>query len=369
MKRNTAKRITAALLCFIMIFSCTEGAFAASKSDTKEITITMTGDLMCDTKYQQYLYDEDKGTFEFDATFKYVKKIFNDSDFTVGNLETCVASGYKLSRDRHYRNGEPYMNAPKKYLRALKRAGFDGLILANNHILDTDLTGAKRTIDAIEEAGFKHTGMYRSSSDKRYFILKKNGIKVAFLAYATHYNYNDYKLSSKTQTAVLGRFADSRVKADVKAAKKAGADYIVAYMHAGTEYTYAVNSQQKEIARSLARNGVDFIVGSHPHVLQRASYIQTGSRKVPVIFSMGNFTGKLRRAKTRETAILKITVQKTSSGKVSLKKKEYIPVYMSTKWSGEKMVLIPEGYKAGTKKSRDMLEGHFSKINKIIYNK
>ncbi|MBO5995066.1 MAG: CapA family protein [Firmicutes bacterium] len=357
------------VMAAVMVFCGTAEGFGAdgSSSGKDEITITLTGDLMCDTKFQRFLYDEEAKTFEFDPTFKYVKKIFNDSDFTVGNLETCVSSSHKISRDLHFKNNEPYMNAPKKFLRALKRAGYDGLILANNHTLDTGLSGLRNTIDAIDELGLKHTGLYKSSGNKHYFTFKKNGIKVAFLAYATYYNYYDYTLTYAQRQVYLSQFSEAKVKADVKAAKDAGADYIIAYMHAGDENTYKISQQQKTICNALTKYGVDYIVGSHPHYLQRKGAYYKGSKKVPVIYSLGNFTGKLRRKKTRETAILKITLKKDDKGKVSLKKKEFIPVFMVTKWAGKKMVLLPEGTKAG-KKSREMLEKHFKHIRKIINN-
>ena len=368
MNRKLFKKTLIMIMAVVMIFCGTAVGFGAdSTSSDNEITITMTGDLMCDTKFQRYLYDEEAKTFNFDPTFKFVKRIFKESDFTVGNLETCVSSTHKLSRDLHVKNNEPYMNAPKKFLRALKKAGYDGLILANNHTMDTGLSGLRNTIDAIDDVGMKHTGLYKSSGNTHYFIFKKNGIKVAFLAYATYYNYYDYTLTYAQRQIYLSQFSESKVKADVKAAKDAGADYIIAYMHAGDENTYKISEQQRTICRALTKYGVDYIVGSHPHYIQRKGAYYKGSKKVPVIYSMGNFTGKLRRLKTRETVILKVTLKKDDKGKVSLKKKEFIPVYMAEKWNGEKMVLLPEGYKA-SKASQEMLDKHFKHIRNIINN-
>ena len=223
MKKQITKVSIVICVALVMVLVTAGSGFAGSSSSSSsesEITITMTGDLMCDTKFQKYLYD--------------VKEIFKDSDFTVGNLETCVAPSKALSRDLHFKNNQPYMNAPRKFLRALKRAGFDGFILANNHTLDTGTSGIKETLQSIDDLGLKHTGLYTSSKDKRYFILKKNGIKVAFLAYATHYNYRDYSLTVNDQKRMLAKFSQANIKADVKAARKAGAQYIIAYMHAGS---------------------------------------------------------------------------------------------------------------------------------------
>ena len=371
MKKQITKVSIVICVALVMVLVTAGSGFAGSSSSSSsesEITITMTGDLMCDTKFQKYLYDEESKTFDFDGTFKYVKEIFKDSDFTVGNLETCVAPSKALSRDLHFKNNQPYMNAPRKFLRALKRAGFDGFILANNHTLDTGTSGIKETLQSIDDLGLKHTGLYTSSKDKRYFILKKNGIKVAFLAYATHYNYRDYSLTVNDQKRMLAKFSQANIKADVKAARKAGAQYFIAYMHAGSENTYKVSDQQKTMANALAKAGVDFIVGSHPHWVQRKATYHDGDKKVPTIYSMGNFTGKLRSAKTRETVILTVTLKKDSNGNVSLKKKKYTPVYMMTKWNGGKMVLLPEGYKCKTKKNQDKIDSHFEHIRKVLNN-
>ena len=357
------RRIAAALLAVIVLLG-TSCAYAGSSSD--EMIITMTGDLMCETMYQQDLYDEEDGSYHFDQTFKYVQKYFDESDFTVGNLETCVAPGKIMSIDLRYKDDKPYMNAPEEYLRALKRAGFDGLILANNHTLDTGISGLRKTIKAVREEGFKQTGLYLSKKSKHYFILQKNDIRVAFLGYATYYNNRDHKLTKAKQKKYLSKFSEKRLKADIKAAKKAGANYIVAYMHAGTENTYNVNDRQKKIARIMAKNGVDFIVGSHPHCLQKKGIIKYKGRKVPVVYSMGNFTGKLKRDLTRETALVRITLKKNANGKVSLKNRKFIPVFMADRWEGEKMVLIPEGYKAKNMDDQKTLDDHFTHIRDIL---
>lgn len=336
------------------------------RSASDEMVLMLTGDLMCDYKYQNEVYNKKSKKFNFDDTFKYVKILFDSADYVVGNLEGNIASSYPISMKRPRYRGNPFLNGPSSYLKALKKAGFDGLVMANNHNCDTYVKGLRQTVRAVDKAGFRHTGAYNSSKDKHYFILKKNGIKVAFLSYATNFNGLDKSISKTSKNRYLSKYTESRARKEIKQAKKAGADYVIVYLHAGREYTQKISGNQSKIVRSLAKMGADFVVGSHPHVLQRTGYVKNGSKKVYYVYSMGNFTGKLWRTQTRETAILRITLSKNSSGKVSLKNKQYIPCYMKDSSKEGKMVLIPEGYRTADTKLQKELDRHYRNIRSLL---
>ncbi len=336
------------------------------RSASDEMVLMLTGDLMCDYKYQNAVYDSKTKKYNFDDTFKYVKILFKRADYVVGNLEGNFSSSYPLSVSRPRYKGKPYLNGPSSYLTALKRAGFDGLVMANNHNCDTNLKGLKETVRAVDRAGFRRTGAYASKKDRHYFVLNKNGIKVAFLSYATYFNGLEKSIAAKSRNVFLSRYSPSKAKKEIKKAKKAGANYVIVYIHAGREYTPNITGTQKKIIKSLAKSGADFIIGSHPHVLQRTGYVKVGKRKVNFVYSMGNFTGKLVRTSTRETAILKITLKKNSSGKVSLKSRQYIPCYMKDSSREGKMVLIPEGYRTRDAALQNELNQHFKNIKNLL---
>ena len=336
------------------------------KSPSDEMVLMLTGDLMCDHKYQSAVYDSKTGRYNFDDTFKYVKILFNSADYVVGNLEGNISSSSPISVNRPRYRGKPYLNGPSSYLTALKRAGFDGLVMANNHNCDTNLKGLKETVRAVDRAGFRRTGAYASKKDRHFFIVNKNGIKVAFLSYATYFNGLEKSIAAKKRNIYLSKYSASKARKEIKKARKAGANYVIVYVHAGKEYTQNITGTQKNIIKSLAKSGADFIIGSHPHVLQRTGYVKAGKRNAYYVYSMGNFTGRLTRTATRETAILKLTLKKNSAGKVALKSTQYIPCYMKDSSKDGEMILIPEGYRTRDAALQNELDKHFSNIRSLL---
>ena len=104
-------------------------------------------------------------------------------------------------------------------------------------------------------------------------------------------------------------------------------------MHWGTEYRTTANSEQEKLANFLFKNGVDVILGNHPHVLEpmekKTINLEDGSTKdVFVIYALGNFTADQRDEITRDSAILNLTITKNSVGKISIDKVDYVPIYM-----------------------------------------
>ena len=104
-------------------------------------------------------------------------------------------------------------------------------------------------------------------------------------------------------------------------------------MHWGTEYRTTANSEQEELADFLFENGVDIILGNHPHVIEpmekRTITLEDGTEKeVFVVYALGNFTADQRDEITRVSAILNLTITKNSDGIISIDKVDYVPIYM-----------------------------------------
>ena len=319
-----------------------------TKTNTKnkndgEATIMFTGDLMAQSFMQRAYYSTDTDSFDYTPVFKYVKKVFKKADMVVGNLETCVSSSTNLPLEEYYReNGKPMMNVDAAFLDAIKDAGIKTVTMSNNHNTDGGIQGIYETLDAVDEAGIKHTGLYRDSKEKRYMILKVDNIKVGIISYA--YYYND--LTSFTDVDIaehLSYYSKDQLKKDVKAVKKAGAEYVIACLHCGTEYSDIVSLRQQEITKYMISHGVDYVIGHHPHVIQPGVNRSYKKTKHPVIYSLGNLTTTATTEKIKESIVVSITLKKDKkSGKVTLKKNDYIPCYVSTVGEDE-YVIIPEG--------------------------
>lgn len=258
-----------------------------------------------------------EGTWNFSDSFMYAREILRRGDLVIGNLETMISQSSPLGMQIHRLEGKPYLNAPASYLDALKYAGYDLLTMANNHNVDTGLRGIYETIRNVDDWGFMHTGLFSSKSDDRYIIVEVNGIRIGMVSYSAFYNDKDSNLTESGQDVLLNRYASDRAKADIWAARKAGAEFVIAFIHWGAENTHDTTWNQEQYARTLARAGADYIVGSHPHALQRYDIIETSDgREVPVVYSMGNFLSNMQRDINNDTIILQLNLQREDDGSV-----------------------------------------------------
>ena len=324
-------------------------------------TIMLTGDLMCQPRQQLAGYNGK--TFDFTSTFKYVTPIFEEADVVIGNLETLVSKSLPLSKDMNRLQGKPYLNSPSQWLDALQDAGFDAFILANNHDCDGGKTGITETLAELDSRGIPNTGLYDSKDDKHYFIIESNGIKIGVLSYAGYFNKKNQLLGDDTWMLSM----NAQASEDVKALKAAGAEYIIAYSHAGTEYSQVPNERQERFGKILAQAGVDYIIGSHPHVLQPYDEIKCDGKTIPYMYSMGNFTSAMLKDITKETIILSITLEKDERG-VTLADQEYYPCYMLDEYKGKKFVLMPESVAKEDSSLSSELASNYKHIKKIVGN-
>ena len=343
-------RIIPILLMLVLVLSASsaygesgaDGSVSQGLPDSSEseVTLMFTGDLMCQPSQQTAAFNGK--AYNFKPTFKYVKNIFDNADFVVGNLETLISKSLPLTKDMNRLQSKPFLNGPEAYLDALQYAGFDAFIMANNHGCDGGELGITETLDALDSRGIPHTGIFRDRSEKRYFILEQNDIKIGILSYATYFNKKEKFLPADKREDMINRITQAKINADIKALREEGADYIVAYNHCGTEYSQEPASRQESYGVMFASAGVDYIIGSHPHVLQPFDLIRYNNLKVPYIYSMGNFASSMIDPITKETIILSITLKKTETGEVSLAEQEYYPCYMLDEYEGEPFVLMPE---------------------------
>lgn len=63
------------------------------------------------------------------------------------------------------------------------------------------------------------------------------------------------------------------------------ADFVLAYVHWGTEYSHQLEDVQTETAKLYLDAGADAIIGAHSHCLQGLEYYDGK----PIIYSLGNY--------------------------------------------------------------------------------
>lgn len=301
--------------------------------------IMLTGDLMCQAG-QQTAAIAKYGVYDFRDSFSRVKEILSSADLTVGNLESTLYDKAPYMSEQSRMDGKIYVNGPSSFLGALRDAGFDLLVTANNHCLDTGLPGLFDTLNSLDRYGFMHTGTFTPDADRRFVLVEINGIRLAFVAYSTFFNGRSSLIIPSGQDRFLGRFSFENAKRDINAAREAGAEFVISYMHAGTEYSHRENDNQIHTAQLLADAGADYIVGSHSHSLQKYDTVTSfDGRSVPVVYSMGNFISHQTRLVSKDTAILCLRIEKDADG---LRFSDgYIPCHVLEGCAGGSYVIEP----------------------------
>lgn len=333
--------------------------------------LMFTGDLMC-LKGQQYDAGVKKG-FDFYPSFKYVTPIFKSADLVCANLESLLSESNPLTKDLVYENNEPQCNGPVDYLNALKKAGIDMLATANNHTCDWGPVGITETKKHLDEYGFANVGTHYNESDpqkagERYVIFDVKGIRVAILSY-THIINQRGKMNDSEMATMVHCFDRDIVKKDIEDARKDGAEFIAVYLHQGIENTEQLNETQIEDSAFVAEAGADLIIGSHPHCLQKCTYIKTSdNRRVLCMYSMGNFVSSMAKDINNDTIILRVEVTRTagkSESRVMMTDASYIPCRVQAK-DNHSFVVLPTSKKLNGGLSSSSLKSAAQRIAKIM---
>lgn len=293
--------------------------------DTK-ITMSVIGDIMCHDSQYKDAYVSDSDSYDFSYVFSDVQQYIQLADIAVGNLETTFA-GKSVGYSNY-----PTFNTPEQLAYNLKTLGLDVISTANNHSLDKGYKGLVSTLDFLDEAGLVHTGTYRSVEEQNQITIQNvKGISMAFLSFT--YGTNGIAVPSGKEYCI--NLIDKEfISNQIQLAKEQNPDMICVFMHWGIEYQTKQNKTQKDLADFLFENGVDVILGGHPHVLQpmekREITLEDGTTKDGfIVYSLGNFISGQRDDDTKSSAILNLAITKNGvTGKITIDEATYTPVYM-----------------------------------------
>ena len=333
----------------------------ATVEDTT-INLTAIGDIMCHGPNYKAAYNSSTNTYDFSPFFKNISNYTSNADITIGNLETTFAG-----QARGY-SGYPTFNSPSELGQAIKDIGVDVLGTANNHCMDKGYSGLEATLNTLDEMGLSHMGTSRSEDEQNTILVKDvKGINIAFLSFT--YGTNGITIP-KDKSYSVNLINKELILKQINSAKSLNVDVICVNMHWGIEYQTTPNAEQKELSDFLFENGVDIILGSHPHVLQpmekRTITLADGSTKDGfVIYSLGNFISNQSDINTQDTIILNLQITKSGKDrKISIDSVNYVPVYCYNKGSGAKnrYELID------LKKSISSYENGTSSISTSLYN-
>ncbi|MCF8259476.1 MAG: CapA family protein [Melioribacteraceae bacterium] len=297
--------------------------YLSQTDSTVSFTISAVGDLMChSTQFKYAKVDTDK--YDFGKVFSSIAPYLSQSDVTIGNIETVFAG-----RDKGIA-GYPVFNTPDEYLDALKDAGFDVLVTANNHSLDMDVEGLLRTNNLIREKKMEPVGTFVSEADRDSVrIYEYNGLKVGITSYTYATNIRS---APKDSSYLINYIQDSIIKNDIQNLRNAGAELVITFFHFGTEYERYPSGYQKRVVQNTISYGADIILGCHPHVVQPFEYFQSEESNIDrgfVAYSLGNFVSNQRWQYSDGGVIVNIEVEKLiPDNSLKLKNVSFVPVWV-----------------------------------------
>ena len=253
-------------------------------------------------------------SYDFSPVFKDVAAILSDADLTVMNFEGNVC-------------GAPYgsesTSAPAELLTALRGCGVDLLQMANSCPINNGLNGLTSTLRAILAAGIEPVGAFSSSEEfkksKGYTMTEIQGVKVGFVSFTKGLGGRGMPAGSEdlvnilyTDYATEYREIDkNRITSILKAMEEEKPDLTVALLHWGSEYNDDISKTQTQIVSLLKKNGVDVIIGTHPHTLQPIEFDKGAGTLVA--YSLGDFFGDANRGATNYSVILDLEITKDAN--------------------------------------------------------
>ncbi|MFB6601626.1 CapA family protein [Streptomyces noursei] len=242
----------------------------ADAAPARSFTLVATGDVIpahpdvLDTARDDAPVD---GGYDFRPMLRGVAPVVTSADLALCDLEAPLGPlGGPFT-------GYPELQAPPQIATALKATGFDSCATASSHALDQGEEGVRRTLEALDTVGLRHTGTARNPAEatRPALLRAPGGALVAHLAYT-----NDAEGGRPPEDApwMLNPLDPARIVADARAARRAGADVVVVSPYWGTEYRTAPDARQLRLAHLLAaartdgRPDIDLIVGSRAHTPQ-----------------------------------------------------------------------------------------------------
>jgi poly-gamma-glutamate capsule biosynthesis protein CapA/YwtB (metallophosphatase superfamily) len=268
----------------------------------ERLSLLFMGDIMGHDEQIWSAENRETHRYNYDDVFRFIKPVISEADVAIANFEVTLAGPPYT--------GYPAFSSPVDLAVACRNAGIDYLVTANNHSADRGKRGIINTINKLDSLGIPHTGTFLNSAARDSLspmIINRKGTSIALLNYT--YGTNGIVVPEPVKVNMLDK---DQITKDVNKAKNKKADIIILFIHWGTEYDTIPSKNQTDLAEYFFSIGVDLIIGSHPHVLQKMVWVKdgTGGKDRLVIFSLGNFVSNQRKPKTDGGTMVRIELTK-----------------------------------------------------------
>ncbi len=300
--------------------------YAKDANDPEQITLTFAGDILFDDSYAVMGTMLQNGGNIANAISQEVITEMKSADIMMVNNEFPYSSRGTATAGKQFT-----FRAKPSTVSYLDDLGVDIVSLANNHAYDYGEEAFLDTMTTLEEAGILYVGAGRNLKEARrpvYYII--NNMKIAIVA-ATQIEKSDYpdtKGATDSSAGVFRCWNGDNLISTIQEARE-NSDFVIAYLHWGTENFSAIDWAQEKQAPEVVAAGADLIIGDHPHCLQKIEAVNG----VPVIYSLGNFWFN---SKTVDTGMVKITLNQDG-----LQSCQFLPCLQS----GSKTTLLHDAEK------------------------
>ena len=241
-----------------------------------------------------------------------IRQITKHCDFVFGNLESPLIYDEKKAASFSFAGSNKFSNF-------LMECGFNILSIANNHILEQDEKGFFETINILNKANIKPVG-FQKGNNSDVVILKKNNVKLGFVAYNSVHDIKNPNLYSD--------FSIDKAISSLKKMKNSEVDCKIVSLHWGwhEEYINIPSAENIKIARLLVDNGADIVVGHHPHVVQP---VERYKGKL-ILYSLGNFLFDMIWSNNVRIGLTVTVLYDKQTKKLDYK---LIPIYLSNNYT------------------------------------
>ena len=263
------------------------------------------------------------GRYDFTPCLSLLQSKLSAADLAVANMEFSLGG-------KPY-TGYPAFSAPDEIALYAAESGIDVFLAANNHIYDRGLSGVERTLNIYrglgESHGVRFTGIaedeteYRSNSP---LICNVNGRRIAFLNFTYGTNGGIKRGWPKVSYMDDKEEIENAMKKSAK-----GCDAIFVLPHWGNEYELTHSDEQEDTAEWLAEKGADYIIGTHPHVVQDTTSIHndTTGNRTHIAYSLGNAISNMSARNTQLELRATCRIVRHSNGDI-----EHLPMEIEFLW-------------------------------------
>jgi poly-gamma-glutamate synthesis protein (capsule biosynthesis protein) len=288
----------------------------------RQITILGSGDILVHPPtWQQARADAEAADlpgYNFDRMFASIRPAVEAADLAICHMEAPMGPGPVQDF--------PRFNAPIDLAPAVKAAGYDTCSTSSNHALDQGEKGVYDNIKALEAAGLRHTGTFRSAAERaKPTIYTVKGVKIGHLSWAMHFNGLEPPAG---KAWIANRIDVPAIRAAAAATRRAGAQIIVLSAHWGTEKVHKPDGEQLFWAKQLiADPNIDLIIGHHAHVVQ--PFEKVGQKWIA--YGVGNTLARhdFPNDANREGVLAKFTFTEQPNRKWLITRAEAIPIWLS----------------------------------------